>query len=120
MSLLEARDPYFYIDFTTLGEVFEAEDYPYLEIECLVPMTNAWDFYSAEVFLCSGSTASATAGVSVNFDLGIPMGKMVKYRIDLSKSGFWSGDIHKLRFDYFNGCEIGDYIIIKSVSLKIK
>lgn len=120
MSLLEARDPYFYIDFTTLGESFEAEDYPYLEIECLVPMTNALDFYSAEVFLCSGSTASATAGVSVNFDLGMPMGRMIKYRIDLSKSGFWSGDIHKLRFDYFDGCEIGDYIIIKSVSLKIK
>ena len=120
MSLIEARDPYFYIDFSALGEVFEAEDYPYLEIECLVPMSNALDFYSAEVFLCSGSTASATAGVSVNFDLGMPTGRMTKYRIDLSKSGFWNGDIHRLRFDYFNGCEVGDYIIIKSVSLKIK
>ena len=120
MTLIEAYDPYFYIDYRGLGDVFEAADYPYLEIECMVPSSNIRNEYFAEVFLCSGPVADATAGISVSFELSEPDSKMYKYRIDLSQSGFWDGQIHQIRFDFFSACESGDYMIIKSVSLKTK
>lgn len=111
------RDPYFYVDFTTLSGAYLAEDYYILEIEYLIPSANARDEYSCELFLCSGSVAEATGGVSVSSGLSAPDGQYHTLRIDLSDSGFWSGDIHKIRIDFFNECKIGDIMFIRSVKL---
>ena len=55
LSLLEPRDPYFYVDFTNLPETYLADDYYILEIEYMIPGTNTLPEYSAEFFLCAGS-----------------------------------------------------------------
>lgn len=118
MTTTEARDPYFYIDFRELDEVYQAGNYPYLEIECMIPATNDLAEYSAEIFMCAGAFSSAEAGVSTQLELGIPKGKMVTYKVNLGETGFWEGQIHRIRFDFFNLCGKGDYMIIKSVCLK--
>ena len=118
MTTTEARDPYFYIDFRELDEVYEAGNYPYLEIECMIPTTNALSEYSSEIFMCAGAFSSAEAGVSTQLEFGVPNGKMVKYKVNLGETGFWEGQIHRVRFDFFNMCGKGDYMIIKSVCLK--
>ncbi len=117
LSLTEPYDPYFYVDFTGLAETYLAEDYYILEIEYMMPKGNALPEYSSEFFLCSGNTWDAVGGVSTVAHLEKPDGDFHTLRIDLSESGFWSGDIHKIRIDFFNGCEAGDLMFIKSVKL---
>lgn len=117
LSLLEPYDPYFYVDFTTLPETYLADDYYILEIEYMIPKTNTLDSYSAEFFLCSGSTWDATGGISTGAELGRADSEYHTLRIDLSDTGFWSGDIHRVRIDFFNACEAGDIMFIKSVKL---
>ena len=117
LSLLEPYDPYFYVDFTGLSETYLAEDYYILEIEYMIPKTNTLGGYSAEFFLCSGNTWDAVSGISTGADLGTPDSKYHTLRIDLSETGFWSGDIHRVRIDFFNACEAGDIMFIKSVKI---
>ena len=117
LSLTEPYDPYFYVDFTGLSETYSAEDYYILEIEYMMPRGNALLDYSSEFFLCSGNTWDAVGGVSTLAELETPDGDFHTLRIDLSATGYWSGDIHKIRIDFFNGCEAGDLMFIKSVKL---
>ncbi len=117
LSLTEPYDPYFYVDFTGLPETYLADDYYILEIEYMIPGINTLDSYSAEFFLCSGGTWDATGGISATADLGKPDSQYHTLRINLMDTGFWSGDIHKVRIDFFNACEAGDIMFIKSVKL---
>jgi len=117
LTLLEPRDPYFYVDFTNLSETYLADDYYILEIEYMMPVTNALGDYSCELFLCSGSLWDAVGGASVGANLEKADGKYHTLRIDLSESGYWNGDIHKIRIDFFNNCDVGDMMFIKSVKL---
>lgn len=117
LSLLEPRDPYFYVDFTTLPETYLADDYYILEIEYMIPGTNTLDSYSAEFFLCSGGTWDAVSGMSTGADLGKADSEYHTLRINLMDTGLWGGDIHKIRIDFFNACEAGDIMFIRSVKL---
>ena len=38
--------------------------------------------------------------------------------IDLTKSPYWNGEIHQIRFDFINASAVGDVIYIKSISLE--
>lgn len=116
----EGYDPQFYIDFTGLPETFEAEDYPYLEIICMVPATNQLDEYSTELFLCSGSVSHARAECRTAFSLEGRDGVYHTYRIDLSETGFWEGTIHRIRIDFFGSCLPGDAMYISRIALKAK
>ncbi|MBE6585494.1 MAG: hypothetical protein E7645_03080 [Ruminococcaceae bacterium] len=117
LSLLEPYDPYFYVDFTTLPDTYLADDYYILEIEYMIPKTNTLDSYSAEFFLCSGNTWDAVGGISTITDLGQADGQYHTIRINLMDTGFWDGGIHRIRIDFFNACEAGDIMFIKSVKL---
>ncbi len=116
VAVTDKRDPYFFVTFTDLEEVFRAEDYPILEITCLIPSANADNHYSAEVFLCAGSVVDPKAGVSMTFRYEDDRDVAVTYRIDLSATGYWEGDIHRIRLD-FDGSEAGDVFCIQSVKL---
>ena len=117
LSLLEPYDPYFYVDFTWLPETYLADDYYILEIEYMIPKGNTLDSYSAEFFLCSGGTWDATGGISTGADLGKADSQYHTLRVNLMDTGFWSGDIHRVRIDFFNACEAGDLMFIKSVKI---
>jgi len=83
----------------------------------MIPKTNTLDSYSAEFFLCSGNTWDAVGGISTITDLGQADGQYHTIRINLMDTGFWDGGIHRIRIDFFNACEAGDIMFIKSVKL---
>lgn len=116
LQTYKAYDPYFSIDFGSLGEAVTAEDYPYVEIEYMIPENNANPNYAMELFLCAGDTLHATAGRSVTTILSPPDGQWKKIRISLCDSEYWSGEIHSVRIDYFSSCSMGDVLYIKSVN----
>ena len=113
----EARDPYFYVDYTGLPDVYSSEKYHILEIEYMIPETNSLDWYVAEFYLCTGDRWGAESDVSVVESLGLPDGEYHTLRIDLSQSPYWKGIIRKIRIDYFDTCAAGDEMYIKSVKL---
>lgn len=116
LQTYEAYDPYFTVDFSTLEEAAIAEDYPYVEIEYMIPETNSNINYTMELFLCAGNTLHATAGRSVTTIIGPPDGQWKKIRISLCDSEYWTGEIHSIRMDYFASCSMGDMLYIRSVN----
>jgi hypothetical protein len=38
--------------------------------------------------------------------------------VDLSGAAFWKGDIHSIRIDYMDQCQVGDVMYVKSFALK--
>ena len=95
----EARDPYFYVDYTGLLDTYQAEDYYILEIEYMIPETNSLEGYSSEIYLCTGNRWGAEADISVVQALAPPDGQYHTLRLDLSQSKYWHGTIHKIRID---------------------
>ncbi len=116
VTVTDQSDPYFYITFDHLDKTFYASDYPILEITCLIPSTNIGQDLSMELFLCSGALTYAKAGVSTTVECSSERDVAVTYRIDLGKTGHWSGDIHRVRID-FDGTRNGDVVYIQSVKL---
>ena len=110
-------DPYFTVELESFDAI--AEDYPYIEICMKVPINSSSSSYQSEIFLSSGTVTHATGGISVRYDIKAE-GKFVTYRINLEETGFWTGDIHRIRIDYFPSCEPGDVIYIKSIKLTSK
>lgn len=117
ITLQDAHDPYFYIDYEALEEVYEAENYGYLEIVYKIPYSNSEQSLTAELFLCSGNISGATAGVSTVVHTEYSGERYVTLKVDLLDTGWWSGDIHSIRFDIFNSCRVTDTITIKSFTL---
>lgn len=117
VTLTEAHDPYFYVDFSLFGESYDAANFGYIEIVYKVPSGNSSHSFSGELFLCSGTVSNATAGISTVFETRSNGDSYVTLRIDLLATGYWNGEIHKIRFDIFNSCEISDTMTIKSVTL---
>jgi hypothetical protein len=117
LTLTEPRDPYVYVDYTHLLDTYSTDDYYVLEIEYMIPETNALDQYTAEFYLCAGDFSDAVSGMSVKADLGAPDGEYHTLRIDLSESIYWRGYLHKIRLDYFDACAEGDTFYIRSVKL---
>lgn len=121
LELNQPRDPYFYIDFSHLGQSFSAEDYPILEITYLIPKTNGLKQYEGEIYPLSGDVKRAQSGGSLPLSYAATSsGKVQTIRIDLEKTGIWSGEIRKLRIDFFNECKMGDVMYLLRVDLKTK
>lgn len=93
-----------------------ASDYKKIKIEYMIPLTNAADSYTAELFLCTGDVASAVGGKSVRGKY-VADGQYHTLEIDLSNVSFWNGTINMIRYDYFDGCLNGDVLYIKSIEL---
>lgn len=113
------HDPYFSIDFKNYGYELYAEDYRYLEIKMKIPKTNSKETYTSELFLCAGGTKNPTAGVSLHFT-SKRSDDYIVYKIDLSKSPYWQGLIHKIRFDHFSMCDKNDIAYIEYIKLTSK
>ena len=116
VELDEAYDPYFTLDISKLPESFDAQDYPFIEIEYMLPVTNSYSTYNTfEIFLCAGQTTGATGGISVADYLVYPDGVYHKVRFDLTDSPMWQGQIHSIRIDPMGACELSDVMYIKSI-----
>jgi len=114
--IMEDGDPYLHLDFILADKEYFAEDYGKVEIVYMIPETNAKSTYACQLFTCTGTQTSATAEMSVNGNL-IKDGKYHTLTFDVGSFAFWTGKIHQLRFDFFNGGEVGDVMYVKSWKL---
>ena len=110
------EDPYFNVNFGDLGEYILAEDYPYLEIKIKVPTSNSADSYFSEIFLCAGGVQHATGGISVTYTVDAK-NTYVTYKLDLASSGFWYGEVHRVRLDIFSHCDPSDIVYVEYIKL---
>ena len=95
-----------------------AEDYPTLKIEYMIPESNSAESYDAELFLCAGDTMNPTAEAVIRVEGLAADGQYHTLTVDLSASPYWQGEIHRLRFDYFDASAPGDVMYIKSITLE--
>ena len=112
----EAYDPYFSFDYDLLEERYEAGFYPILEFTYKIPTGASRDTFHTELFLCTGSIEGAQGGYSTAVETKAD-GEWHTVRLDLTASGFWSGDIHEIRMDFFSSCEPEDAMYLKDFRL---
>ena len=111
---VQGADPHVTIVYD--GEL-SADGYKTLEITYMLPASNSKGNNVTDLFLCAGNVQNPDASASVRVTHAAD-GEYHTMVIDLSGKSFWQGDIHKIRFDYLDGCEAGDVMYIKSIVLK--
>jgi hypothetical protein len=111
-----APDMYIYVDYHSSDVSLYASDYKYLEVMYMIPKTNSAAAYTGQVFLCTGDNRGPFEEISTKITLDAD-GEYHYLRVKLSDLEFWSGEIHKLRFDFFNSAPDGDVIYIKTIRL---
>ena len=111
---VKGADPHVTVDY---GGALSANTYKTLEITYMIPTTNSKGNNVADFFLCAGSITNPDALASVRMDL-IADGQYHTMTVNLAGKSFWTGDIHKIRFDFFDGCAAGDVMYVKSIVLK--
>ena len=88
-----------------------------IEIVYMLPTTNSKGNNTADFFLCAGDVINPDPNASVRCSL-IADGQFHTLTVELADKSFWQGDIHKIRFDFLDGCAVGDVMYVKSIPLK--
>ena len=107
-------DPYVSISY---ADLLSADDYKKIKIEYMIPTDNSSGHYLCDVFFCAGDITGPTGDAFQRQDL-ILDGEYHILEIDLSDKAYWKGSIHSIRFDFFDGCQAGDIMYVKSVILE--
>ena len=116
--IVTKNDPYFVIDYSVLSTPMQASDYTKLRITYMVPAGQSNSNFSYALFPCAGDVTAPSTSAQILSNSGIIAdGEYHTLEIDLSQYGFWTGQINKIRFDYFNDCAVGDIFYIKSFEL---
>ena len=97
--------------------VLSASTYKTLKIEYMIPIENGKPAYQSDIFLCAGDISAPDGNARIRVDL-IKDGEYHVLVVDLSKNSHWKGDIHLVRFDYFDNSAEGDVMYIKSITLE--
>ncbi|MBQ1502894.1 MAG: dockerin type I repeat-containing protein, partial [Clostridia bacterium] len=112
-------DPYIFLDLSSYG--LSADEYRY--ITYVYKTRNASQYErKGELFLCAGNIAVPTGGCSYQFGLSQD-GNLYAVTIDgaalrdSSNRAYWNGDIHGIRFDYFQDATVGESVFVKGVVL---
>lgn len=116
LTIAAASDPHVTIDYTQSNPTLKAEDYSVIKITYMIPSSNSRGSYTAELFLCTGSTMNAEGGKSVRTQV-VADGEYHTAEIKVSNLNFWSGNINAIRFDYFDACAEGDVMYVQSIEL---
>ena len=118
LTVTEAYDVYTALSLVNnSADELNAEDFDTVEIEYMLPKTNALARYTPELFLVCGEYASPLAGYSVTSSLKRD-GQYHTVSFPVASNECWTGTINAFRFDYFNDCAAGDVIYVKSFALK--
>ena len=110
-------DPQVMVDYTKSSPVLYASDYKTIEIDYMIPQSNGRSSYVTDLFLCTGNKTSPDGSERTRASL-IKDGEYHTLTVNAGKLSFWSGKINKIRFDYFDDCDAGDVIYVKSIRLK--
>ena len=109
-------DPNVTLLFDHAGQQFNARDYAFIEIDYMIPTTNAQSSYEAQLFLCSGRVEVPEAEAAVTHAL-IADGQYHTLQIPVKDLQFWEGLIHMIRFDYFSSPSVDDVMFVKAFRL---
>ncbi len=109
-------DPNVTLLFDYGGQQLFAENYGCIEIDYMIPTTNADTSYETQLFLCSGNIEAPTAE-AVLTDTLIADGEYHTLQIPVKDLSFWDGQIHMIRFDYFSVPTTNDVVYIKTFRL---
>lgn len=97
--------------------VLSADTYKTLRIEYMIPTDNGKPAYQSDIFICAGDISAPNGDARIRVNL-IKDGQYHVLEVDLSKNAYWKGDIHLIRFDYFDVSSAGDVMFIKSITLE--
>ncbi len=111
---VKGEDPNVTVDY---GGVLSADTYKTLEITYMIPTTNSKGNGVTDLFFCAGSITNPDPNACIRMELTAD-GQYHTLTVNLADKGFWTGDVHKIRFDFFDGCAAGDVMYVKSIVLK--
>ena len=94
-----------------------AADYTTLKIEYMIPTENAMSSYQSDIFLCAGEISAPDGNARIRVGL-IADGEYHTLEVKLAGNAYWKGNIHMIRFDYFDNSQAGDVMYIKSINLE--
>ena len=115
LKVLTPNDVGILLDFSKAGLL--AENYTLIEVIYMAPTTNTKKAYTAEFFLCAGDDSGFAGDRRVLGDI-VADGQYHTLSLPLMGVNGWSGELKKIRFDYFRDCGAEDVIYIKSIVLK--
>lgn len=70
----------------------------------------------AQVFFLTGANPDPAEAASQKYSMTAD-GEWHTVTIDLAGKAFWSGSFNQLRYDFFDHCEAGDSVLLKSIVL---
>ncbi len=108
-------DPHVSVNYEA-DELLYAEDYKTLTIEYMIPEENGSSSYVFDLFPCTGETLDPDGNKRYRQSL-LCDGEFHTLQVDLSSLSYWKGEIHSLRFDYFDFCSEGDAFYLKAFTL---
>lgn len=94
-----------------------AADYTTLKIEYMIPTENAMSSYQSDIFLCAGEISAPDGNARIRVDL-VADGEYHTLEVKLSGNAYWKGNIHMIRFDYFDNSAAGDFMYVRSINLE--
>ena len=94
-----------------------AESYKTLKIEYMIPTDASKPSYQSDLFICTGNIKAPDGNARIRVDL-VKDGEYHVLEVKLAGNPYWTGDIHMIRFDYFDFSSAGDVMYIKSISLE--
>ena len=94
-----------------------AESYKTLKIEYMIPADASMSSYQSDLFICTGNIKAPDGNARIRVDL-VKDGEYHVLEVKLAGNPYWTGDIHMIRFDYFDFSSAGDVMYIKNISLE--
>ncbi len=94
-----------------------AESYKTLKIEYMIPTDASMSSYQSDLFICTGNIKAPDGNARIRMDL-VKDGEYHVLEVKLAGNPYWTGDIHMIRFDYFDFSSAGDVMYIKNISLE--
>ncbi len=112
-----SSDPQTFVDYTKSDPILYASDYSKIEIDYMIPLSNGRSSYETDLFLCTGNKTSPDGSERTRASL-IKDGQYHTLTVNVGSLSFWKGKINKIRFDYFDDCDTGDIMYVRSIKLK--
>lgn len=94
-----------------------ADTYKTLKIEYMIPADNSLSGYQSDIFICAGDVKAPDGNARIRVSL-VKDGQYHVLEVKLSGNAYWKGDIHLIRFDYFDDSQAGDVMYVKSITLE--
>ena len=113
LEVIDPNDVGVHLDFKGAG--ISTVFYDTIEITYMMPTTNSKSSYAYQLFYVNGEDTSFNEKRSYTGAYAAD-GEYHTLTIKLDVKGGWSGNVKKIRFDYFSGCAAGDVIYIKSIN----